>query len=232
VYLEVGRFALPQVPASRFDETKEVVAYVVGLFVGVPLALLWVFFLSALSDAALPAALIDVVLLVVGADVAQYVLQRSHYFGNPSAVPFYALGMRAGIGGLLAIGGLSQYFGGRVDGVGSTLAALQAVAVVLIEAAVGLRLFLPTSTSGEVVRRRVATLVLAILLFGLAGLGSLYGATLGLFGAVVAIGGSAFLYWEARGPVLVATAPRAARPPSATGRYGRVGKPETKRGRP
>ena len=44
VWWEVGRFAVPQVPVSLFDERRELIAYTAGLFVGVPLAVAFLLF--------------------------------------------------------------------------------------------------------------------------------------------------------------------------------------------
>ncbi len=230
VYLEVGRYAAPQVPKSRFDETKELVAYVLGLLAGVPLTFAWLFFAAALLNSALLAAILDVVLLVVGGDIAQTVLLRTKYFGGGSADPFYALGLRAGIGGVLAIGTVSQYFGENfADPLAAALPFLQAIALVLIQVAIGLRGLLPTETASAVIRQRVATLVLAVVLFGATAAVDVYGAAYGVVGALIAIGGASFLYWDARPTVLE---PRRLGSPSgaADTRFGRV-KPRDRQSR-
>ena len=56
VYWQVGRFAAPQVPRTLFDERKEFMAYTVGLFAGIPLALALIFYVDALGFGALIAA--------------------------------------------------------------------------------------------------------------------------------------------------------------------------------
>jgi hypothetical protein len=38
IWVEVGRYATPQVPETLFDERREIFAYTAGLFIGVPLA--------------------------------------------------------------------------------------------------------------------------------------------------------------------------------------------------
>jgi len=112
IFWEVGRYATPQVPRSLFDERKEVFAYTAGLFAGVPMAFLLLVLTSAITNGALIAAVIDMVILVLAIEVAQWLLGRSIYFGRSEATPFYALGFRAGIGGILILGAVTAYLGG------------------------------------------------------------------------------------------------------------------------
>lgn len=202
VYFEVGRFATPQVPKSRFDEGKAIAAYVVGLFVGVPLALVWIFFMVAVGSGGWISAIVDVVLLVAGADIAQTALLRTHFFGFTPADPFYALAARAGIGGLLTVGTLAVYSWSSVNPLGLGLALVQSVALVSIQVAAGLRGLLPAPTAYSVLRQRLASFVLLIVLYVLTSSGGFYGTTYGLVGAAIAIGGAVFLYWDARPTVL------------------------------
>jgi len=225
VYFEIGKFATPQVPTSRFNESKALVAYVVGLFVGIPLALVWIFFEVAVAGASAVSAIIDVVLLVVGGELAQTALLRTHFFGFTPADPFYALTMRAGIGGLLTVGTIAEYLGGgTVTPLGIALAVTQSAALVLIQVAAGLRGLLPVPTAYSVLRQRLASLFLQVVLFLLAASGQYYGTLYGLAGAGLAIGGSSFLYWDARPTVLAP--PRRGPPalvgPAATSRFDRL----------
>ncbi|MGA7860871.1 MAG: hypothetical protein WCB19_03330, partial [Thermoplasmata archaeon] len=205
VYLEIGKFATPQVPTSRFNESKALAAYVVGLFVGVPLALVWIFFEVSVAGGNAISAIIDVVLLAVGGQLAQTVLLRTHFFGFTPADPFYALAMRAGIGGLLTLGTVAEYLGGTVTPLGIALAATQSVALVLIQVTGGLRDLLPVPTASSVPRQRLASLFLVVVLYLLTALGEYYGTLYGLVGAALAIAGAAFLYWDARPTVLAPT---------------------------
>jgi hypothetical protein len=214
VYFEVGKFAAPQVPTSRFNESKALAAYVVGLFVGVPLALVWIFFEVSVAGGNAISALIDVVLLAAAGEVAQTMLLRTHFFGFTPADPFYALSMRAGIGGLLTLGTIAEYLGGKVTVLGIALAVAQSVALLLIQVTAGLRDQLPVPTASSVLRQRLAALFLVIVLYVLTALGEYYGVLYGLAGAALAIAGAAFLYWDARPTVLAPSRPRA--PPTAT----------------
>jgi hypothetical protein len=214
VYFEIGKFATPQVPTSRFNESKALIAYVVGLFVGIPLALVWIFFEVSVAGGNAISAVIDVVLLAVAGEIAQTAVLRTHFFGFTPADPFYALTMRAGVGGLLTLGTIAEYLGGTVTPLGITLAVLQSVALVLIQVTAGLRGLLPVPTASSVIRQRLASLFLQVILFFLAALGEYYGTYYGLIGAGLAIAGAAYLYWDARPTVLRPTRPPIA--PSAT----------------
>ncbi|MGD0251040.1 MAG: hypothetical protein ABSB97_09195, partial [Thermoplasmata archaeon] len=136
VWWEVGRYATPQVPATLFDERRELFAYTAGLFVGVPLAITFVLFFDSMANGALIGALLFLGLLVVGAEVAQWALLRTRFWGPGESGPFYALGYRAAIGGIVALALVSQYFSlssPTVDGI--ALVVLESVAVVALEVA-------------------------------------------------------------------------------------------------
>ncbi len=219
VYVELGRFATPQVPKTRFDESKAIVAYIVGLFVGIPLALVWIFFEVAVATGGWVSALLDVVLLVAAGEIAQTVLLRTRFFGLTAADPFYALALRAGVGGLLTVGTIAEYLGGRTSYLGSVLAVIQSGALVAIQVTAGLRGLLPVPTASSVLRQRVAGFFLQVVLFGLTALGGFYGASYGVAGALLAIAGAAYLYWDARPTVLAPPRPKGpapgATPPSS-----------------
>lgn len=224
VYFEVGKFAAPQVPTSRFNESKALAAFIVGLFIGIPLAVVWVFFEVSVAGGNAISALIDVVLLVLGGELAQMAILRTHFFGFTPADPFYALSLRAGIGGLLIVGTIAEYFAGPVTGIGLAVAGAQSVALLLIQVTAGLRGLLPVPTASSVLRQRVASIFLQLVLYVLAVLGAYYGAIYGLAGSVIAIAGAAFLYWDARPTVLAPPRPRSSTKPKAAtiGRYDRL----------
>ena len=202
VYFEVGKFAAPQVPKSLFDESKAIVAYIVGLFIGIPLVVVWIFFEFAVAGGAWLSALVDVLLLVAAGEIAQTALLRTHFFGFTSADPFYALSTRAGIGGLLVVGTVAEYMSGPVTALGLTLAVFQSFALVLIQAAAALRGLLPVPTASSALRQRLGSFFLVLVLYVLTVLGQAYGVEYGLAGASLAIAGSVFLYWDARPTVL------------------------------
>jgi len=233
VYFEIGKFATPQVPTSRFNESKALAAYVVGLFVGIPLALVWIFFEVSVAGGNAISAIIDVVLLAVGGQLAQTVLLRTHFFGFTPADPFYALAMRAGIGGLLTVGTVAEYLAGTVTPLGIALAATQSAALVLIQVTGGLRDLLPVPTASSVLRQRLTSLFLVVVLYLLTALGEYYGTFYGLVGAALAIAGAAFLYWDARPTVLAPARPRAAAAgtPATASRFDRLPSGDGKRKR-
>jgi|HubBroStandDraft_1064217.scaffolds.fasta_scaffold04820_5 hypothetical protein len=147
VYGEIGRFATPQVPETLFDERKEVFGYTAGLFVGIPLALAFLFFLDSMANAALLGALIFLVALVIGTEVAQWALLRTHYWGTGESTPFYALGYRTGIAGIFALAIFAQYLASpSITWDGILFALLESLAVLALEVA-GALLSMPPSVS-------------------------------------------------------------------------------------
>jgi hypothetical protein len=134
VYWEVGRYAAPQVPRSRFNEPRALWAYTAGLFVGIPLAILFRLYQVAVADGSLLfSGLIDTALLVAATEIAQLVLARSRYFGGQEPTPFYALSFRSGVAGILIVaevaGGLSLGF----TGTGLAVIGAQSLALLAIE---------------------------------------------------------------------------------------------------
>jgi hypothetical protein len=224
VYIEVGKFAAPQVPKSLFNESKALAAYIVGLFIGILLALVWIFFEVSVAGGNALSALIDVVLLVLGGELAQMAILRTHFFGYTSADPFYALSLRAGIGGLLILGTVAEYLTGPVTVVGVAFSIVQSIALLMIQVTAGLRGLLPVPTASTVLRQRLASIFLQLVLYVLVVLGLFYGAYYGLAGAGLAIAGASFLYWDARPSVLSPPRTRASKPSAsaAPGRYDRL----------
>jgi hypothetical protein len=233
VYFELGKFATPQVPKTRFDESKAIVAYVVGLFVGIPLALVWIFFEIAVASGGWISAIIDVCLLVIGGEIAQTAILRTHFFGFTPADPFYALAARAGIGGLLIVGTVAEYLAGRTTLLGDALVVTQSFALLLIPVTGGLRALLPVPTASSVIRQRVSSFFLLVVLYLLTALGGFYGTAYGIAGAALAIGGSVFLYWDARPTVLAPPRPKApaSTTPSSGSRFDRLPSGDAKRKR-
>jgi hypothetical protein len=138
LYLEIGRYAAPQVPRSLFDERKELFAYTAGLFGGVLLALPWLLFMTALVNGGFVAAAIDLSLLVIGTEIGQWLLLRSRYFGSDAAGAFYALGFRAGVAGILILAVVTQYFGGAISAGGIGLLLATSVAILVVQVAASL----------------------------------------------------------------------------------------------
>jgi len=71
VWVEIGRYATPQVPETLFDERREIFAYTAGLFVGIPFAIIYILYQFSMGNGALPGALIFLALLVGGIEIAQ-----------------------------------------------------------------------------------------------------------------------------------------------------------------
>jgi len=150
VYVEIGRYATPQVPETLFDERREVFAYTAGLFVGIPLALAFLFFLDSMANGALPGAAIFLVGLVAGTTVAQWALLRTHYWGRSESGPFYALGYRAGIAGIFALALVAQYLASpTVTWDGVLLVLVESFAVLTLSVAATLLSLPPSEVAGR-----------------------------------------------------------------------------------
>lgn len=230
LYFEVGRFAEPQVPVTLFDERKELFAYTAGLFVGIPLAIAFTLFQLSMGNAALLSALLFLGLLVGGDELAQWRLLRTKYWGAEPARPFYALGFRAAVGGIISLAIVSQYLSNPTITIdGTALVLLESLAVVALQVA-GSFLSLPASGSGD----RIGGSAFAGALFSgvgffLLGLGYLGGETTGYVGALVALLGAALVYRRLRPTLASVPAPSAGPkplPPEGPLAYGRTARPE------
>jgi hypothetical protein len=213
ILIEVGRYATPQVPETLFDERREVFAYTAGLFVGIPIALALLFFLASMANGALPGALIWLVLLVVVTEVAQWLLMRTHYWGHGESGPFYALGFRAGIGGIFGLAVVAQYLSGpSVGAAGVAVVVSQAVALLGLQVT-GALLSLPASeAAGRSGGGPFPGAIFAALGLFLVGLGPLADPgtngdpTVAIAAAVVALIGAGLVYRRLR-PMLALVPP-------------------------
>jgi hypothetical protein len=204
MYWQVGRYATPQVPETLFDERKEFIAYLVGLFAGVPLVIPLIFLLDSTS---LISALVDIALVVVGAEVIQWAAGRTVYF-HREAFPFYALGIRAGMGGILALGIVDTFLSGSPSIATGVYAAAQCVAVVFVVIASGLA-SLPNR--GEPTSWRTGSpargMLFAFLGFALLSFGEVVDPWTGAAGAGLAAVGALWLYLQRRDKVLGSVVP-------------------------
>jgi len=226
LYFEVGRFAEPQVPVTLFDERKELFAYTAGLFVGIPLAIAFVLFQISMGAGALIGAVVFLALLVVGDEVAQWALLRTRFWGTDPAKPFYALGYRAAIGGIISLAVVSQYLSNPTITVdGTALVILESVAIVALQVA-GSFLSLPAIVPGERTGgSAVAGGLFSTIGFFLLGLGAVGGETTAYGGALVALLGAALVYRRLRPTLASVPAPMAGpKPPkeAAPLPYGRT----------
>jgi hypothetical protein len=219
VYVEVGRYATPQVPVTLFEERREIFAYTAGLFVGIPFAVVYILYVLAFGNGALPGALLFLALLVGGIEFAQWALLRTTYWGRSPSGPFYALGFRAAIGGIIALAIVAEYLGGTSptwDGV--LLSLLQSGAVVTLEATGALLSLPPDGSEGRTGGGPLPAAVFAAVGFFLLGLGPLAGEAGGFGGAGLALLGALFVYRRLR--------PRLARIPPPTSGPAPRGPPE------
>jgi hypothetical protein len=240
VYAEIGRFATPQVPETLFDERREVFAYTVGLFVGVPLAIALLFFFDSMANGALPGAILFLVALVVGTEVAQWALLRTHYWGQGESGPFYALGYRSGIAGIFALTVVAQYLAGsNVTWLGIVLVLLESIAILALEVSGALLSYPRTEATGQRNGGPLAGALFGAFGFFILGLGALSGVgtssgqEVALAAAFVALFGGILVYRRLRPILETIPAPTAgtAPPPRAVPpTYGRVG-PDSDPGR-
>jgi len=233
VYVEIGRYATPQVPETLFDERREVFAYTAGLFVGIPLALALLFFLVSMANGALVGAAIFLAGLVVGTEVAQWGLLRTRYWGTGASGPFYALGYRAGIGGIFALTLVAQYLAGSTfTPVGIGLVLLESVAVLMLEVAGALLSLPPSEAAGRSGGGPVPGAIFGGVGFFVLGVGALSGTatssaeTVAYAAAFVALLGGVLVYHRLRPLLASVPAPSAGAPappretPSPFGRTG------------
>lgn len=203
VYWEIGKFAAPQVPRSLFDERKEMFAYTAGLFVGVPLAFAFLLFLSSMTAGFVLDGAIEVVVLVGGTELAQGLLLRSLYFGATEAGPFYALGLRAGVGGILILAAVAGYLGGpTITPFGVALVAVQSFALLFLEVAGGLLSLRAPRGSSRVGGGPFSGALVSAVAFYFLGLGAFLGPEPGLLAAAVVAIGMGWVYLRLRDPIL------------------------------
>ncbi len=226
VWWQVGRYATPQVPVTRFDERKELLAYTAGLFVGVPLAVSFVLFLTSMSNGALPGAALFLALLVGGTETAQWGLLRSRYWGTGPSGPFYALGYRAAIGGIVALALVTDYL--ATPGLAALdvgLVLFWSATIVALEAAGALLSLRSTVSRERTGGGPFSGAVVGAGGFFLIGLGAIAGDVAAFGGAAVALVGGVLVYRRLR-PLLDELPPPGAGPkaPPPSGRvsYGRT----------
>jgi hypothetical protein len=229
LYVEVGRFATPQVPVTLFEERREIFAYTAGLFVGIPFAVLFILYSLSMANGALPGALLFLGGLVGGTELAQWALLRSVYWGRTASGPFYALGFRAAIGGIISLAIVAQYLGGTAltwDGI--LLVLLQSGAVVALEVTGALFSLPPGGPEGRTSGGPLPAAVFSAVGFFLLGLGPLAGEAGSFGGAALAGLGALFLYRRFRLRLALIPPPGAALKPELPDEpvaYGRTRAP-------
>ena len=229
VWWEIGRYATPQVPVTLFDERRELFAYTAGLFVGVPIAVAVLLFFLSMANGALLSALFFLVLLVALTEIAQWALLRSRFWGRSESGPFYALGYRAAIGGIIALALVTQYFSGAdATAGGIVLVVVEGTAVVALEVAGALLSLRARPGSGRTGGGPLAGAIFGSVGYFLLGLGPLGGEASAFGGALVALLGAGLVYRRLRS-VLASVPPPGALPPKPHGAartaYGRTRRP-------
>ena len=213
VWWEVGRFATPQVAVTRFEERKLLAAYTVGLFAGVPLSVAFLLFSLAIANGALLGGAVFLVGLAGGSELAQYLVLRTGYWKGVAG-PFYALALRAGIGGILALTVVTTYLGGSpLELAAAPATAVAALAVVALPVTAGLLTLAPPRRTARPGFRPISGILFGVVGFFLLGLGGLAGSSGALLGGVVALAGSALVYRRLRGMLDDIPPPGGAPPP-------------------
>lgn len=227
VYWQIGRYAAPQVPRTLFDERKLFIAYAVGLFVGAPLTLPFLFYLAALTNGALPIALLDLGILLGGTELAIYLLLRTHYFGESDARPFYALASRVSAGGILVVALITGAVGGTFPSWGPlVVVAIQSIAVVTVSAAAGYLAVRLPERRGILSGSPAGAALFAVFGYALVGGGDLLDPATGSVSAALAVIGAGWVVYRLRDPVLGRIAPSTGVPPEARAEsaYRRLGR--------
>jgi hypothetical protein len=195
VWYEVGRYAAPQVPASRFNELKEMYAYTAGLFVGAPLAFTFLFLLASLPVGEIGGVAVYMAGLVGGAELVQWLILRSIYFGADGSGPFYAVGFRAGVGGLLVLAVVAQALTSPAFTALTVVAALgEGVAALALEIAGGVLSVPPRPGSRSTRGGPGAGATFGVVGFFLLALGPAFGAAGALGAAVLVAAISLWMY--------------------------------------
>jgi len=226
VWVEVGRYATPQVPETLFDERREIFAYTAGLFVGIPLAVAYLLYQLSMGNGALAGAVLFLALLVGGTEVAQWALLRSRYWGHDESGPFYALGFRAAVGGIIGLAVISQYLSApslTVDGV--ALVILDAVALVALEVTGALLSIPPKRGSPRTRGGALSGALFSALGFLLLGIGPFGGEASAFVGASLVVVVALYLYRNLRAMLSSIPAPSSgppALPSSRSVSYGRT----------
>lgn len=226
LWWEMGRYATPQVAENRFDERRMIFAYTLGLFVGILLVIPWDLFLLEMGIGNLLFAVFFLVALVLITELVQRLIRRTAYWGKGPSFPFYAVGLRAGIGAILILALVGPYLSSPVitwDGV--TVVVLQSLAILAVEVTGALLSFPTPATAGHRPGGGLfhASLISAIGFF-LLGFNALGGEVVGSVAAGIALLGSLYLYRRLRGIFDRVPPPSlagAATPVPSTGRYAR-----------
>jgi hypothetical protein len=229
LYLEVGKYAAPQVPRSLFDERKEIASYVVGIFLGIPVALPLLLLYASMSGAFLLSVLYEIAIIVVVIELAQWLALRTRYFGAGPARPFYALGFRAGIAATLILAIVVQYANSSpITPGGILLTGAQSVALISLGVAGALLSLRSVAADGRASGGPARGALFGGVGIFLVALGWLFGPWVGIAGAALAIAGALVVYDRLRAAVLdrirlpepsPGAASAAAPPPP---RYGRL----------
>jgi hypothetical protein len=210
---EVGHYATPQVSVNRFDERREIFAYTVGLFVGVLLVIPWLYFQIAFANADLIGVFVFLLIVVGLTELAQWGIRRTGYWGQGPSFPFYAIGLRCGIAGLLVTGLVALYLTEPTFTAGGIVViALQSGALLMLAAATALISLPAAAGSGRTGGGPLSSSIVLFVGLFLLGFNAFAGELVGGIAALIALAGAIFLYSRLR------TTLDRIRPPAPPGR--------------
>ncbi len=173
LFFVLDRYTAPRVPESVFEEFKVLVAFIVGIPAGLPLALLFLTFAGSVQGGNLLGGLIYLLFFVAVANLERIVFLRFRTFSGTDTrsrkAAFYALGFGTGnsVSVLLAAANLALGVATTVDSV--VLMSLLSVAMALLEGWGGLRFAAAHARGASVLA------VLAVETFALVAIAPIYG---------------------------------------------------------
>ncbi len=196
---ELGHYATPQVKVTRFDERREIFAYTVGLFVGILLAVPFDLYLFWIGAGNLISAFVFLAVVVALTEAAQWGVRRTQFWGAGPSFPFYAVGLRCGIAGLLVTILLTPPLAATTitwDGVATAVLGAGAVLMLMVTSA--LLSLPPDPKAGRPGGGPVSGgLILFVGLF-LVGFSSFAGEVTGAIASLLALIGATYLYARLR----------------------------------
>ncbi len=198
VMWEMGHYATPAVAENRFDERREIFAYTAGLFIGIVMVVPFLFYLTSFSYGTLFPTLLYLVAVVVLAEIAQWAVQGTQYWGHSPSFPFYAIGLRAGIAGLLITGLVAQFLQRSVTIENTVVVGLESLALLWLFVTSALLSLPADPAAGRTGGGPISGgLILAVGLF-LVGFNVFAGPLIGGFAALIALVGALYLYARLR----------------------------------
>jgi hypothetical protein len=152
LFFVLDRYAAPKVPVSIFEEYKVLVALIIGIPAGLPVAIIFEFYANSLVGGDLPSALIWFVMFILVASLGRMILLRFKLFaGNDKRSPnspFYVMAFGCGTAVTILLAEGNYYLGANSDIPTALLLCMLSINLALVEGWSGLR-FAAGRLSGE-----------------------------------------------------------------------------------